>query len=81
MNGGVYNITPYLNYHPGGAKILVACAGRDATAEFNKYHAWVNLAFLLGRYRVGTLVEDEEVTAEASPKARSPAPPVPLFEE
>ena len=37
----VYNITPYIKYHPGGVQYIMKGAGRDATALFNKYHAWV----------------------------------------
>jgi hypothetical protein len=48
MRQQVYNITPYLHYHPGGADILVKAAGRDCTALFNRYHAWVNLDGLAG---------------------------------
>jgi len=44
----VYNLTPYLHYHPGGTDILVKTAGRDATAFFQKYHPWVNLEGLVG---------------------------------
>jgi len=29
--GKVYNITPYLEYHPGGIGKLLVCKGRDAT--------------------------------------------------
>lgn len=43
FHGKVYNITPYLHYHPGGVSILMKAAGKDATSLFNKYHAWVNL--------------------------------------
>lgn len=35
----VYNITPYLRFHPGGADILMKAAGKDGTALFLKYHA------------------------------------------
>ena len=42
LHGKVYNIAPYLHYHPGGLKILKQCLGRDATALFEKYHRWVN---------------------------------------
>lgn len=38
----VYNITPYLRYHPGGVEMLMMAAGKDGTALFNQYHAWVN---------------------------------------
>lgn len=44
----MYNITPYLHYHPGGADILLKAAGRDCTGLFNRYHAWVNLDGLAG---------------------------------
>jgi cytochrome b involved in lipid metabolism len=29
FNGRVYNITPYLRYHPGGVGELMRVAGRD----------------------------------------------------
>lgn len=38
----VYNITPYIRYHPGGEKILKPTLGNDGTILFNKYHRWVN---------------------------------------
>ncbi|CAI5515934.1 unnamed protein product [Closterium sp. Naga37s-1] len=47
VRGRVYNITPYLDFHPGGKAILMKGAGKDCTALFNKYHAWVNAEFLL----------------------------------
>jgi cytochrome b involved in lipid metabolism len=38
----VYNISPYLAYHPGGTKIMISVLGQDATIQFQKYHPWVN---------------------------------------
>jgi cytochrome b involved in lipid metabolism len=38
----VYNISPYMVYHPGGESILKAVLGKDATALFDRYHRWVN---------------------------------------
>ena len=29
FHGKVYNITPYLDYHPGGVSQLMKCAGKD----------------------------------------------------
>lgn len=55
LRGRVYNITPYMKFHPGGEDILMKAAGRDGTALFNKYHAWVNADFLLGKCLVGSL--------------------------
>jgi cytochrome b involved in lipid metabolism len=55
VHGVVYNISPYLRFHPGGAKILRLSLGKDATALFKKYHAWVNVQALLARCVVGLL--------------------------
>lgn len=57
----VYNVTPYLDYHPGGADILLKTAGKDCTALFNKYHAWVNIDGLAGvRIQGGTRARGRE---------------------
>lgn len=42
LNGKVYNIAPYLHYHPGGITILKPYLGKDASTLFDKYHPWVN---------------------------------------
>ncbi|KAI3647256.1 hypothetical protein MP228_007477 [Amoeboaphelidium protococcarum] len=36
LHGKVYNITPYLRYHPGGVQMLMGVAGKDATQKFRK---------------------------------------------
>ncbi|KAG7025640.1 Cytochrome b5 domain-containing protein RLF, partial [Cucurbita argyrosperma subsp. argyrosperma] len=55
LKGRVYNISPYMKFHPGGADILMKAVGKDCTSLFNKYHAWVNAEFLLEKCLVGTL--------------------------
>jgi cytochrome b involved in lipid metabolism len=56
LNGKIYNITSYLNYHPGGLDILVKYAGKDCTALFMKYHRWVNFERILDECFVGFLI-------------------------
>lgn len=51
----VYNVTPYLEYHPGGVSILVSAAGKDATSLFHKYHPWVNIQSMLEKNVEGYL--------------------------
>ena len=34
--GNVYNITPYLDFHPGGVDELMRGAGKDGTALFDE---------------------------------------------
>ena len=41
INGAVYNVTHYMDYHPGGWDELVKGAGRDATDMFNEIHKYV----------------------------------------
>ncbi|KAH9905867.1 FMN-dependent dehydrogenase-domain-containing protein [Xylariomycetidae sp. FL2044] len=38
IDGGLYDVTPYLSQHPGGVAILLKQGGRDATIEFRKIH-------------------------------------------
>lgn len=40
-SGNVYNITPYLDYHPGGVDEIMKGAGIDGTALFQEIHSWV----------------------------------------
>jgi cytochrome b involved in lipid metabolism len=55
LRGKVYNLSPYMRFHPGGEKILKPILGKDGTALFNRYHAWVNAEFLLAKCMVGTV--------------------------
>lgn len=55
LKGRVYNIYPYMNFHPGGVDMLMKAVGKDCTSLFNKYHAWVNADFLLEKCLVGIL--------------------------
>ncbi|XP_035223745.1 cytochrome b5 reductase 4-like isoform X2 [Stegodyphus dumicola] len=55
LKGKVYNITHYLEYHPGGEDELMRGAGRDATDLFNQVHRWVNAESMLQKCFVGVL--------------------------
>ena len=59
LDGRVYNLTPYVPFHPGGKPILMEGAGLDCTALFRKYHPWVNAHFMLAKCLLGTLAEGE----------------------
>ncbi|KAI9278998.1 cytochrome b5-like heme/steroid binding domain-containing protein [Phascolomyces articulosus] len=57
IQGKVYNMTPYLKFHPGGVKDLMRIAGRDGTKLFMLTHSWVNAEFMLDACFVGFLVQ------------------------
>lgn len=58
INGRVYNITPYLKYHPGSVEEVMKGAGKDCTSLFNEHHSYVQYERLLTKCYVGRLVLD-----------------------
>jgi uncharacterized membrane protein len=38
INGNVYDLTKWINRHPGGARVIKGLCGRDGTAGFNGQH-------------------------------------------
>ncbi|KAK3719495.1 hypothetical protein LTR37_004353 [Vermiconidia calcicola] len=62
--GKVYNITPYLDFHPGGRDELMKGAGRDGTNLFMEVHPWVNWENMLGACLVGVLVPEDYAKSE-----------------
>ncbi|KAJ8612180.1 hypothetical protein MRB53_037570 [Persea americana] len=55
-HGKVYNITPYLPFHPGGEPELLRAAGKNGEKLFNDVHPWVNFENMLESCLVGVLV-------------------------
>ena len=53
--GGVYDMTTYLNKHPGGQKIILQCAGGDMTELYKKAHSYLSIN-IIGKLKVGVLV-------------------------
>ncbi|RLM01839.1 hypothetical protein CFD26_109061 [Aspergillus turcosus] len=64
--GKVYNITPYLPFHPGGKGELLRGAGKDSGKLFMEIHPWVNWDAILGECLVGILVSENESNVNES---------------
>lgn len=58
IHGVVYDCSLWQHYHPGGAKILAPCAGKDASVLYDHYHRWVNCESTMGKCAVGVLVSN-----------------------
>ena len=56
--GDVYDITMYINVHPGGKKILERVYGKDMTPLFNKFHGYIKIANLIGPLKIGSVVQE-----------------------
>lgn len=52
----VYDITPWLNRHPGGKEILLLVAGRDISDLFVSYHPFSDsAAAVIAKYQIGEI--------------------------
>ncbi|KAI0466180.1 hypothetical protein F4859DRAFT_334586 [Xylaria cf. heliscus] len=63
LGGRVYNISPYLPFHPGGEPELLRAAGRDGTKLFGEIHPWVNYETMLSSCLIGLLVDESEASS------------------
>lgn len=60
IRGQVYNLTGYIEFHPGGEAMLQQWAGRDSTQEFERFHTDADRCLKDYDYlRVGRLVEEK----------------------
>ena len=57
--GNVYDITMYLDYHPGGIDILRPCFGKDMTELYNKYHSYIRIDGFIGKFKIGYIKKPE----------------------
>ena len=58
VNGGVYDVTSWINQHPGGSEAILGMCGRDASADYNDQHGGERRpANELATFKIGTLVK------------------------
>lgn len=48
--GKIYDVTDYLDYHPGGKHRLMLGAGNNCEPFVLKYHPWVNIHFIAKKF-------------------------------
>lgn len=64
VNGKVYDITKFVDQHPGGEEVLLEHAGTDATAAFEDVGHSENAVEMLDEYYVGDGNPEELKVAE-----------------
>eukprot|EP00930_Biecheleria_cincta_P057617 TRINITY_DN43519_c0_g1_i1.p1 TRINITY_DN43519_c0_g1~~TRINITY_DN43519_c0_g1_i1.p1 ORF type:complete len:272 (+),score=40.63 TRINITY_DN43519_c0_g1_i1:79-894(+) len=54
--GRVYDVSSYIDFHPGGKRQIMQGAGKDMTKLFMKAHHWVSMDGLVGKLCLGPLL-------------------------
>ena len=62
IHGKAYDITNFLDKHPGGDQILLKYAGKDASVEFDKYHS-TSARMQLPEFFIGNMIRATSLTA------------------
>ncbi|RPA88785.1 acyl-CoA dehydrogenase NM domain-like protein [Choiromyces venosus 120613-1] len=70
VEGDVYDVTKFQNEHPGGKKILQRVGGKDATAQFWKYHNEGILKKYKAQLQIGSL--EGKAAPPPEPKKEEP---------
>uniref|UniRef100_A0A1B6MHY1 Cytochrome b5 n=1 Tax=Graphocephala atropunctata TaxID=36148 RepID=A0A1B6MHY1_9HEMI len=64
INNIVYNVTDFLNEHPGGEEVLLEQVGKDATEAFEDVGHSSDARDMMKKYQVGVLHESEKSSKE-----------------
>ncbi|NWZ83081.1 CYB5B protein, partial [Poecile atricapillus] len=70
IHGRVYDVTRFLEEHPGGEEVLLEQAGRDATESFEDVGHSTDAREMLKQYYIG---EVHPVSASCNPQTKTPS--------
>ncbi|KAF9875135.1 hypothetical protein CkaCkLH20_07401 [Colletotrichum karsti] len=79
IHGQVWDVTDFLDEHPGGARLIFKCAGRDATEDYDSIHNPDLIAETLSPERCLGPVDPSALPQESSspPEPEKPKPAFP----
>ncbi|XP_015121131.1 cytochrome b5 [Diachasma alloeum] len=66
----VYDVTEYVNKHPGGRELILEYAGKDATSAFNDFGHSSDAITLLKLYKIGQLTENARKGSKGTNKTK-----------
>ncbi|KAL5340264.1 acyl-CoA dehydrogenase/oxidase [Aspergillus crustosus] len=70
----VYDLTEFLDAHPGGSVVLAQVAGKDATTDFYNLHRHDVLTKYRDQLCIGTIENETPEVIEPTPTSLSPVP-------
>ncbi|XP_068147516.1 cytochrome b5 [Drosophila tropicalis] len=62
IHNNIYDVTEFLNEHPGGEEVLIEQAGKDATENFEDVGHSNDAREMMRKYKIGELVESERTS-------------------
>ncbi|XP_028834775.1 cytochrome b5 reductase 4 isoform X2 [Denticeps clupeoides] len=75
IRGMVYNVSAYMDFHPGGEEELMRAAGVDGTDLFDQVHRWVNYESMLKECLIGRMaVKASTIIKGVTSLSPSPVP-------
>ncbi|CAH0405545.1 unnamed protein product [Chilo suppressalis] len=66
INNHVYDVSQFLDEHPGGHEVLVNAVGKDATEDFDDIGHSIDAKELMKKYRIGELVDEDKTNTNNS---------------
>ncbi|GLA41908.1 hypothetical protein AnigIFM63309_010228 [Aspergillus niger] len=83
IHGSVYDVTDFLDEHPGGPQVILRCAGKDGTADFDSVHDKDVLSQALPPSALKGIVQPDTLATASRPLPKTSAtaeenPPPPL---
>jgi len=67
IHNNIYDVTAFLNEHPGGEEVLLEQASKDATEAFEDVGHSTDAREMMKKFKVGELVESERKKATEKP--------------
>lgn len=64
IENSIYDVTSFLNEHPGGEEVLLEQAGKDATEAFEDVGHSSDARDMMKKYKIGELVEEDRKPVE-----------------
>ncbi|XP_047546119.1 cytochrome b5-like [Vanessa atalanta] len=61
IDNEVYDVTPFLDDHPGGHEVLLNVAGKDASEDFDDVGHSSDAKDMMKKYKIGELVDEDKV--------------------
>ncbi|XP_053201977.1 cytochrome b5-like [Panonychus citri] len=68
INNSVYDVTSFLEEHPGGEEVLLEKAGGDSTEDFEDVGHSTDARELMEKYKIGELHEEDRFAEKSKEK-------------